>query len=85
MNFSSEWKTVYKLIYSKENSTQNLTEALKILKIWKRRKPLLSSGVEGTIAVLEAILFKDAVSEYILQSVYASALLRYIYTIAYFT
>lgn len=59
-----EWNYVYDLICKKENTKDNMSEALRIIKIWKARTPLLFSGVEGTLIIIEAMLQDEsAVSE----------------------
>lgn len=54
--YSQEWKHVYYSIYSENSNLKTKKEALEILKIWKMRQVLLSSGVEGTLIVLGAML-----------------------------
>lgn len=74
---SEEWRTVYNLIYSSNVEFQK--KALNKLRVWKIRMPLLSSGIEATLNVLEALLQDDThISEYPLRLMYSGALVRFL-------
>ncbi|EFA00066.1 uncharacterized protein LOC100142009 [Tribolium castaneum] len=74
---TAEWKAVYNLIYSETG--QDWPKALSILKIWKLRTPLLSSGVEGTLIVLEALLVNtNLLSSYETSHIFCTSLVRFL-------
>ncbi|XP_066260050.1 uncharacterized protein [Euwallacea similis] len=74
---SAEWEFVYRSIYSEDVDKQQ--KALELLKLWKIRTPILSTGVEGTLIILEALLHDtDLLSSEQLANHYAIALMRFL-------
>lgn len=70
-----EWDFVYECAYSKDRDKQS--KALSILKQWKLRTPILSTGVEGTMILLEALLLNtENLSQEHVAHLYAIALMR---------
>lgn len=66
---------MYECAYSKDRYKQS--KALSVLKQWKLRTPILSTGVEGTMILLEALLLNtENVSQEQLAHLYAIALMR---------
>lgn len=66
------------MIYSDDSTTDKRTKALEIIKMWKARNPLLPSGIEGTIIILQALEKDESLlSSYDLQSLYSTAVLRF--------
>ncbi|KAL1501592.1 hypothetical protein ABEB36_006889 [Hypothenemus hampei] len=72
---SKEWHKVHQLVYS--NNSNERQQALELLKVWKTRTPILSTGVEGTLILLEALLL-DNLSEDQLANLWAIALMRFL-------
>lgn len=69
---------MYHLIFSENTSAQSKSEALQILKIWKARQNLLSSGVEGTLIILGALLMdSNNLDEEKICLLYATSIMRY--------
>ncbi|XP_066144543.1 uncharacterized protein [Euwallacea fornicatus] len=74
---SAEWEFVYHSVYSENVDKQH--KALELLKLWKTRTPILSTGVEGTLIILEALLHDtDLLSSEQLANHYAIALMRFL-------
>lgn len=72
---NSEWQQVCN--YLREDNFENLVKVLHILKIWKRRTPLLSAGVEGTLIVLDALSHENQCPEEQIIQTYAISILRF--------
>lgn len=74
---SHEWKYVYSLIYSETSTDSDKKKALQILQIWKIRMPILFAGLEGTLIILNAMLYDETIStKDQLSSFYALAIMR---------
>ncbi|XP_074042805.1 uncharacterized protein [Leptinotarsa decemlineata] len=73
---SEEWRTIYSMLLTK--TRDNYEKAVRIMKIWKIRTPLLSAGIEGTIIILEALLCDELnLSKTQLINTYTVSLLRF--------
>ncbi|KAF5304635.1 hypothetical protein FQR65_LT07917, partial [Abscondita terminalis] len=55
---SEEWRHVHRLLQNRANRN-HLKQAHEILQVWKKRTPNLPCGVEGTLILLDALLFED--------------------------
>ncbi|KAG5878142.1 hypothetical protein JTB14_032253 [Gonioctena quinquepunctata] len=74
---TAEWKSIYAMLTAE--TRDKYEESLKIMRIWKIRTPLLSAGVEGTIIIMEAILFDELnSSDTQMRQIYAISLLRFL-------
>ncbi|XP_026473854.1 uncharacterized protein LOC113377676 [Ctenocephalides felis] len=54
---SAEWRHVFRLVFSTEYV--NRLEGLNYMKMWKVRTSHLSGGIQGTMEILEAILYDE--------------------------
>ncbi|GJQ67881.1 hypothetical protein Trydic_g16642 [Trypoxylus dichotomus] len=76
---SYEWRYVYSLIYSQNSTKSDKEKAVEILQIWKVRMPILFAGLEGTLIILNAMLYDDSkFTRAELSSFYALAIMRFL-------
>lgn len=79
---SKEWHKAYTDIYSPNSSDLTKEDALEILHVWKARCPILPSGIESTLTLLEVriqdIKSFDVVGEQIIRLAYSTALMRFV-------
>ncbi|XP_026481383.1 ribosomal biogenesis protein LAS1L-like [Ctenocephalides felis] len=78
---SAEWRHVFSLVFSSEYV--NRLEGLNYMKMWKVRTPYLSGGIQGTMEILEAVLYdenpdNDNQSNRTKQTVYSMAIMRWL-------
>lgn len=78
---SAEWRHVFQLVFASEYSSR--LEGLNYMKMWKVRTPYLCGGIEGTMEVLEAVLYDQNpdtndmnTNEKLKQTIYSMAIMR---------
>ncbi|KPJ15765.1 Protein LAS1 [Papilio machaon] len=79
---SKEWHKVYMDIYSPSSTDLTKEDSIEILHVWKARSPILPSGIESTLTLLEVhiqdIKSFDVVGEQIIRLAYSTALMRFV-------
>lgn len=80
---TKEWFEVYHNLYSKNSKLNNQHNALKCLLIWKARCPLLPSGIESTLSLLDVYtqdrkVVDSSTDDHLLRLAYSSAIMRFV-------